>query len=546
MTSLPTEKYNSVACVRGMNMLGVRALRDRSSSHTPDGNQQSQHAARDKDATQQKASSAQWVEPSLAQNPSYRDHSGGSYYGVSEHMQPLGEAPNARVRTRVKAEGGRKSVLGKTAAAGMAEAQDTPEGTPAPQTTIKGQENSPPPPQIVVKDDDDDDDYAPKMNGKKEKKERKPRLSKAQDEARPSFKTKASTSRMAKDTTPVNKNKKYDDVKLRQVVEAAKERAMAVGKPDLAWAVNEIYERSLTDANLTQLLENILAQTATAAQTKEFTTYVKAARRKLRNAKAKEDARTSPESANASQSLPLRSPSAFALPTTNAAAPASHDEVSGPAAMSPEKIEDPSRKQGRPRSRDRNTTSASPTKKRSGSVVSDSSLTDLTSNPDDDMEVDAGVSASAPLPPQAKSNGVNSKDHAAERGSLAAPNRNLKRSSAEAEIRDDESVRVLAAKKARLSETVTRDVPYQESNLREPAKMTSRLRLSRGRNDTFAPPSIDTSVYGGRRGSTNGSRAVSTDADSPLSEPDSSRQSTPQAYRGPARSFGKRAKTKQS
>ena len=72
-----------------------------------------------------------WIEPSLAGKPSFEDH-GGAPYGVLEHMQPLGEPPSTRVRARVKGDGARKSLAGRSAAGTALDAQDTPEGTPGP------------------------------------------------------------------------------------------------------------------------------------------------------------------------------------------------------------------------------------------------------------------------------------------------------------------------------------------------------------------------------------------------------------------------------
>lgn len=487
-----------------------------------------------------------WSEPSLVQKPSYRDQSGGSYYGVSEHMQPLGEAPNARVKARVKPENVRRSVLGKGGAAMGLDPMETPEGTPAP---VQTQVETPSQPRIVV-EDERDDDYAPTGNGKKKERSARPRTAQRRSEATPIPSTSTSTSKptASKPNPPaiVNRNRIYSAKKLKSVVEAAKTRALDVGKPDLAAAVNAIHERSLYDARLTVLLEAILTQDATEAQTKEFHDYVRAEKKKLKE-NAKEATRKVPESTNGAQPLPLRSPAKFTPADNSTSAIPSTEQPDPPKAKSSVKLEPPAPDSGRRRSSQSGkmsvSPSKSPSKKRSGSVDSDSSLTDMTSNPDDEMDVDEpdDVEGSS-----LRVNGVKIKDHAAERGSLAAPNRNLKRSSAEADIQDDERDRILASKKQKLNETVTREYKYQESNLRGPPNGTSsRLRSQRGKNGSLAPPS--SAANNTRNASTRGSRAVSTDLDSPLSSPASSRKSTPQVSRGPAKTmFGKRAKTKQS
>lgn len=518
----------------------TRTLRERSRSRDPDSTQQSQVKTAVKDKTKEKMSSDRWVEPAVVQRPSFRE--GGSNYGVSEYMQPLGEAPNARVKARVKVDCGRKSLLGKGSGAIGVDAQNTPEGTPQPPTQT--QRDTPTLPQIKI-EDENDGDYAPAA-GKRKDRAAKPRAAKRQSDAPSASGTAGSAPpKPQKPLKNINKNKKYDAVKLWKVVEAAKERAMEVGKPDLAAAVNEIYENSLTDARLTELLEAILTQEATKAQTHEFQDYVRAAKRKLKD--AKEAKRDLPESTNGTHSLPLRSPSKFTPEETESTAIPSTEQSETPKAKislkSPSKS--PSKEQNRRRSGNGGSMSASPSKKRSGSVDSDSSLTDMTSNPDDDMDVDEpdeGENEGA-----TRVNGIKVKDHAAERGSLAAPNRNLKRSSAEADLQEEERDRVLATKKQKLNEAITRDYRYQESSLRgSPNTNSARLRTLRGKNVTLAPPSVSAKTNGGRNGSTRGSRAVSTDADSPLSSPMSSRQSTPHVYKGPTKPFGKKAKTKQS
>ena len=268
-----------------------------------------------------------WVEPSLAEKPSYRDHKGGSYYGVSEHMQPLGEAPNARVKTRVKPDGLRKSVLGKSAAAAGLDARDTPEGTPAPQESVKPDVDPPSNPRVKV-EDENDGDYAPTANGKKKSRTHRPRPMKRQSEEG----LRHSNAGPSQNGPPriVNMNKRYNAEKLKDVVEEAKRRAHAAGKPDLAAAVNEIYLQSLVNTHLTQLLEHILSQAATPEQQAEFQNYVKKAKKKLKTDRANVKKRKVPESTNGSQSLPLRSPAKFTSVNTETSAAPSIEKTDNP------------------------------------------------------------------------------------------------------------------------------------------------------------------------------------------------------------------------
>ncbi|KAK3709008.1 hypothetical protein LTR37_011172 [Vermiconidia calcicola] len=532
-------------------MLGTtRTLRDRSTSRDPENIYPNQDRSSIKEETKDKSIMDSWLEPSLSEKPSYRDQTGGSYYGVSEHMQPLGEAPNARVKTRVKADGARKSVLGRSAAAVGSDAQETPEGTPAPPSTSQTVPTSSPQSKIVV-EDEDDDDYAPKAAGKKKERAARPRAVKRQSEVTPAPASTKPTLPKASTSTAEAQKRKYNKTKVKAVVEEAKRRANDVGKPELAAAVNEIYLQSLNNPRLMELLQAILNQSATPTQTAEFQEHVRRAKRKLRDEKdAKAASRALPKGSNGTKSLPLRSPSKLTPVEPETSAIPSTETTNNIKPKSSSKVKSPSKHSSRHR-RPGHTgpMSTSPSKARAGSPDSDSSLTDMTSNPDDDMDVDEPDLEDAAAP-EARTHPVKVKDHAAERGSLAAPNRNMKRSSADAELEEQEQERVLASKKQKLNETVARDYRYEESNVRgPPPSAASRLRSRTGMNATLAPPTLSVTTNGGRNASGRSSRAVSSDLDSPLSEPatsTSSRQSTPHVYKVPTKPFGKRAKTKQS
>ncbi|KAK5124500.1 hypothetical protein LTR85_001717 [Meristemomyces frigidus] len=535
-----------------------RSLRDRrSTSRDPDAAQPSQKNSVVKKETREKTFMDQWVEPAVATQPSYQDHNGAPY-GVLEHMQPLGEPPNAKVKARVKSEGPRKSILGRSAAAaGLDGTQETPEGTPAPPAASQAPVNDSTQPPIVI-DDEKDDDYAPAAK-KKEAAKSRPRAGKRHSEpasasAKPP-KAAQKTPTTAHSAAP-QPGRVYDKEKLQRVVEAAKQRAMDVGKPDLAAAVHEIWVESLKSDPLTDLLEAILTQTATGPQTMEFQGFVKRAKQRLKDAKDK--SRNQPASGtNGAQALPLRSPSkSTATPSTStnarASAIPSTERTDLPKPKLSIKVKSPNKdSKGRRRPSHGGKMSASPPKKRSGSVDSDSSLTDLTENEDDAMDVDEQhEQAAGAAGPSGKANGIMPKDHAAERGSLAAPDRKLKRSSADADFEDDERERIIAAKKQKLSKTINRDYAPEESDLRKSVREPpSQARPGRPKNGSLIPPPLSLAPNGSRSTSARGSRAVSTDLDSPLSElsPASSRMSTPHIYRGPPKPPpGKRAKTKNS
>lgn len=504
-----------------------------------------------KEKLREKTFMEQWVEPTVAKAPSYADHNGGPY-GVLEHMQPLGEAPNAKMKARVKSEAPRKSLLGRSAAAatGQDGAQETPEGTPAPPAETEPAANGSAQPTIVI-DDEKDADYAPKGK-KKEIKSSSSRKDKPQGDSVPPSKSRMSkTPRQSQTPSAAGvSRKRYDPEQLRRVVESAKERAMEVNKPDLADAVHEIWVESLRSERLADLLEGILLQTATPDQALQFQGYVKAAKRRLKDAKQK--ARNPPaEGANSAQARPLRSPSnSKATPSAglHTAALPSTEPPEVPKAKLKLRVKSPQKESKRARSSHGGKMAVSPSKKRSGGDESDTSeLTDLTENEheDDAMDVDAPDDiAKGTAGPSTRVKGLTAKDHAAERGSLAAPDRKLKRSSAEADIEDDEQQRIITAKKLKFAETVNRDYTFDESHIRE--RPTRSSRAAKG----LVPPPVNLEPNGSRINSRRSSRAVSGDQESPLTDVSgfSSRMSTPQQHvpKMPVKMPGKKAKTKTS
>jgi len=517
-----------------------------------------------------------WIEPSLAGKPSFEDH-GGAPYGVLEHMQPLGEPPSTRVRARVKGDGVRKSLAGRSAAGTALDAQDTPEGTPGPLASSQAMVDVMPPLPPIPMDDEDDDDYAPGKKSKKKERVAKPRGSKRQSESAGPPAEGPSTSSKGKgrgkknaekivekavgtlevDTTPmvVNLNRIYNPMKLKSVVEEAKKRACDAGKPDLAAAVEEIYQQSLKNARITELLEVILDQSATKEQTAEFQGYVRAAKKKLRLAKQAER-KTLAAAKNGDKALPLpvRSPVKGTQPVALKEEPPAVPSTEKPEIPKPKfsiKVRSPPKPNtGRKALQDK-TTSSSPVKLESEQRDDDlSDLSELTElSEGEEMAIDTpeereNMSAG----PYSNANGVKVKEQAAERGSLGVHGTAQKRSSADAEIHETEDDRILSAKKLKLSGNVTREYDYQDSHIRSSLSGLPRTsRVPSAKSGAFAPAKITLHPNGGGNSSARGSRAISVDVDSPLSSPaGSSRRSTPHVWKGPPKQTGKRAKTKTS
>lgn len=291
-------------------MLGTqRKLRDRSSSRDPEVMPPREMANGVKDRVKEKPKTKAFEEPALNVKASFKENGTGSNYGVSEYMQPLGELPSARVKARVKADGARKGMIGRNGIGVDSDMDSTPQPPSHAQRDVLAV------PEIKI-EDERDGDYAPKAT---ERKKTRPRAVKRESDAPPLG--RPGSSKLQQRLPPPNPPKKYEGEKLHNIVEASKRRALDMvsfysrivhlqyyhplpatvvsqsnitftpsltytqGKPDLAAAVNEIYENSLTDERLADLLEATLTQTANEEQTREFQEYVRAGERSFLSTK---------------------------------------------------------------------------------------------------------------------------------------------------------------------------------------------------------------------------------------------------------------------
>lgn len=517
----------------------------RSSSRDPDHDQTSppDTPAVTGEPARKKTTMEQWLEPTVRKESSYQDH-GGTAYGVLEHMQPLGELPNAKVKARVKPDGTRKSVLGRSSAAAGHDAQETPEGTPTPTPV-------PFPPVALsatamngdgTTQEDQDDDYAPRV--KKPDRAAKARATKARrSEALAQAKAAAAVERP--DTASATSKLTMSRKKVLGIVESAKARALKAGKPELMNTVHEIWLQSANNPRLNELLLAILSTHASPEENVEFQIHVKEAKRRLKEkAKSAATPRELPAIVTTDNGAqPLRSTSRHTTSsTTTVTAPSSAlpstERLEPAKAKLSLKVKSP-KGTTRHRARRPGSMSGSASKIVGSANASDSDLTEYTTDGEETMNVDEPI---VPTIMQPVINDNQGGESIAVRSSLAPPDRGFKRSSAEAKLAEDEHDRNFTTKKRKLQDGITQDRPFEESNLRTLSKDSEKtFRLGRPRNEALAPPRLQLAAPA--TASVGASRAASADLDSPLSELGSPLNS-PHLGTAVPKLTGKKAKTK--
>ncbi|KAI9809548.1 MAG: hypothetical protein M1827_006783 [Pycnora praestabilis] len=219
-----------------------------------------------------------WVEPPLRQPaPSFEDYKGLERHGVLEHMAPLGVLPTTRVKLRVKPEPPKR--VNQVKQSGNAMAREAPV-TPEPPPIMGNRRSEPhkiedrPPRTPSGRDVVEDADYTPKASTRSAVKN-----------------TPAQNSLGA---TP-NSRTPAGRAILEQVVNAAVKRASEIGKGALGLAIKKIFDESLNNPGLAELLDAVLAQRPTKRQTADFQAYIQEARKDVKIATSRSNsARRSP------------------------------------------------------------------------------------------------------------------------------------------------------------------------------------------------------------------------------------------------------------
>ena len=229
-----------------------------------------------------------WIEPPLrAPAPSFEDYKGLERQGVLEHMAPLGSLPNHKVKQRLKALNGprRPTPLRNGNTAMTEEEAATPEPAPVP-VSRRSEPRKSESRILSSKEKDEDRDYTPAST------------------TRPSSAKGAS----AHAHNTLNSRSSAREQRLRGIVESALKRAEELNNPYLGKALQELFNRSLHDRTMADLLDAVLSQKPTVEQTSTFQAIVKQTRKEIKEAE-KQALRQSSSAPGSSLKPSLKSPS---------------------------------------------------------------------------------------------------------------------------------------------------------------------------------------------------------------------------------------------
>ena len=450
--------------------------------------------------------SGAWTEPPLrTPAPSFEDYKGLERHGVLEHMAPLGAMPNQKVRLRVKNhEPPRRFVQSKLGeSVGIKEAVKTPDTSVVTRRSESRKAEDRPQKTSQSRERDDDQDYTPKVAPKHAS-------------------SKASTPRTSQNGTPSSRTVAGQE-RLRQVVDSAVERSYELGTPILGLAVRKLFEESLQNRTLADLLDAVLSQRPTPRQAADFQAYIKVARKQIKaeNGLGRRSSTTgmgsSSKSSSKSPSKTVRPSVASQMGTHKDANATNHNHIQPPhqpqqhdMALAANGVLPPS--EGPPAKR----------LKRSKSTSSTSSLSSLSSI-EPSMDLDHADTAETTqrlqAVPEAKASGaIAPKLH--NFPTTKAPQASNKRMSTTAVQAQDESVEELAAKRRKLQKSFD-DYNVTESSIR--TSPTPRPSAATTIATTVAPNSLSLSTLQTRlRNGTN--RSVKAEDTEDVRSPASSAQ----------------------
>ncbi|KAI9801107.1 MAG: hypothetical protein M1833_002975 [Piccolia ochrophora] len=202
----------------------------------------------------------EWSEPPLRPPaPSFEDYRGVERHGVLEQMAPLGTFPIVKGKPRLKAEPPRNAppVKNRDGVEAKAISQE-PEPVVANRRSTSRKVDDAPPKTPTLRDQGYLQTVTANAPGEDQVKSPPVR---APPQGFPNSKTPSGRA------------------KLKVVVDAAVERAYQFGHVNLGLAVKTLYEESISNRRLAELLDAVLAHTESQQQKDEFQNYIKMTRR---------------------------------------------------------------------------------------------------------------------------------------------------------------------------------------------------------------------------------------------------------------------------
>ena len=249
-------------------MASSRPLRKSSRMSSPlDVAMKDSSLSKDETSKGESANTDSWEEPPLRPPaPSFEDYKGLERQGVLEHMAPLGSLPTQKAKLRLKLhDASRRNTHGKNGEVAISKEElNVPDST-VPSVTRRSESRKLEDRSsklISSREKDDDQDYVPKGFTK-------------------TTPVKVNPSQPLNHGTPSSRTS-AGQIRLRQVVESAVERSNELGNPILGLAVKKLFDESLQNRMLADLLDAVLSQNPTARQATDFQGYIKIAKKQIK------------------------------------------------------------------------------------------------------------------------------------------------------------------------------------------------------------------------------------------------------------------------
>ncbi|KAL8810700.1 MAG: hypothetical protein Q9200_002378 [Gallowayella weberi] len=204
----------------------------------------------------------EWQEPPLrAPAPSFEDYKGLERQGVLEYFQPLGTMPSQRVKLRIKAfDNPKRPAQPKDGERTVAGSEDTTTPDPAPPPPSRRSES---------RKTEDRTSRIPAARVKDEDSEYTPSALAAVTPSKPV------SPYFSHHGTPSSHLPATKNARLKDVVANAIARAHSQNDPVLGHALSRLYEQSLQDSSLVDLIDGILSENPNEQQKASFQRYLK-------------------------------------------------------------------------------------------------------------------------------------------------------------------------------------------------------------------------------------------------------------------------------